>query len=83
MDPVLMAGAWAAAIVAVAGAARLAWGTFVKAVETVIESSMARVWTDMDHIESRLDRLEKQVEDLRERLRELQAMMQAYIQKEQ
>jgi len=55
----------------------------VKAVDTVIESSMARVWTDMDHIESRLDRLEKQVEDLRYRLSELQAMMQAYIQKEQ
>jgi len=83
MDPLVMAGAWAGAILALAGALRLAWKAFVAAVQTVIESSIARVWTDMDHIESRLDRLEKQVEDLRERLRELQAMMQAYIQKEQ
>ena len=78
-----MVGAWAGAILAVAGAARIAWKAFVVAVQTVIESSIARVWTDMDHIESRLDRLEKQVEDLRYRLSELQAMMQAYIQKEQ
>ena len=32
MDPLLMVGAWAGAIIAVAGAARLAWRGFVKAV---------------------------------------------------
>ena len=83
MDLLLMVGAWAGALIAVAGAARIAWKAFVAAVQTVIESSIARVWTDMDHIESRLDRLEQQVAELRQQLRDLQAMMQAYIQNEQ
>jgi phage shock protein A len=83
MDPLVMVGAWAGAILALAGVGRLAWRAFVAAVEAVIEKAIGRVWTDMDQIESRLDRLEQQVADLRERLRELQAMMQAYIQREQ
>ena len=78
-----MVGAWAGAILALAGVGRLAWRAFVTAVEAVIEKAIGRIWTDMDQIESRLDRLEQQVADLRERLRELQAMMQAYIQREQ
>jgi len=83
MDPLVMVGAWAGAILALAGVGRLAWRAFVTAVEAVIEKAIGRIWTDMDQIESRLDRLEQQVADLRERLRELQAMMQAYIQREQ
>lgn len=79
MDPVLQAGAWAGAILAVAGLGRLAWGAFVKAVQAVIETSISRVWRDMDDIEGRLDRLEQQVNDLREQVRKMADLLMAHV----
>ena len=79
MDPLLMVGAWAGAIIAVAGAARLAWRGFVKAVGTVIEASIGRVWRDMDDIESRLDRLEVAVADLREQVSQMRDLLMAHV----
>ena len=80
MDPVLMVGAWAGALLAVAGAGRLAWRAFVKAVEAVIATSIGRVWRDMDDIEARLSALELSLQFVREQLEELRRMMQAHIQ---
>jgi len=79
MDPLLMVGAWAGAILAVAGLGRLAWGAFVKAVQAVIESSISRVWRDMDDIEGRLDRLERQVSDLREQISQMRELLLAHV----
>jgi len=79
MDPLLMVGAWAGAILAVAGLGRLAWGAFVKAVQAVIESSISRVWRDMDDIEGRLDRLERQVSDLREQISQMRDLLLAHV----
>lgn len=78
-----MVGAWAGAVIAVAGAGRLAWHTFVTAVETVIGNSIARVWRDMDDIEKRLSALELSMEFVRAQLEDLRRMMQAHIQNEQ
>ena len=80
MDPLLMAGSWAAAILAVAGFGRLLWKTFVTAVEKVISDAIARVWTDMDEIEERLSKLELSVQFIREQLDDLREMMRAHIQ---
>ncbi|HEY7823264.1 MAG TPA: hypothetical protein VIG24_10535 [Acidimicrobiia bacterium] len=80
MDPVLMVGAWAGALLAVAGAGRLLWKAFVRAVESVISTSIGRVWRDMDDIEARLSALELSLQFVREQLEELRRMMQAHIQ---
>ena len=83
MDPLMMWGAWAAAITAIAAAGTLAWKAFVKAVEGVIATSMSRVWRDMDDIEKRLTALELSVQFVREQLEELRRIMQAHVSKEQ
>ena len=82
MDPLLMVGAWAGALLAVAGFSRLLWKTFVTAVEKVISDAIARVWTDMDEIEERLSKLELSVQFIREQLDDLREMMRAHIQED-
>jgi len=79
MDPLLMVGAWAGALIAIAGAARIGWKAFVTAVEKVIEVSIGRVWRDMDDIEKRLDRLEQSVTELREQVSQLRDLLMAHV----
>ena len=79
MDPLLMVGAWATALIAIAGVLRIGWKAFVAAVEKVIEVSISRVWRDMDDIESRLDRLEIAVGDLRRQVGKLQELLMAHV----
>jgi F0F1-type ATP synthase membrane subunit b/b' len=79
MDPVLMVGAWAGAVLALIALLTAAWKAFVKAVEAVIAQSIGRVWKDMDDIESRLSALELSLQFVREQLEELRRMMQAHI----
>lgn len=78
-----MAGAWAGALLAIIGVGAAAWKAFVKAVESVIEISIGRVWRDMDDIEQRLSALELSMQFLREQIEELRRMMQSHIQNEQ
>jgi hypothetical protein len=75
MDPVLMAGAWAAALLAVAGAGRLAWRTFEKAVRSILRDEIQRVHRDMDDIEARFERLEAALVALQIAVTELRQMM--------
>ena len=79
MDPLLMVGAWAGALLAVAGAGRLLWKAFVRAVEAVISTSIGRVWRDMDDVEARLSALELSLQFVREQLEELRRMMQQHV----
>ena len=79
MDVLTMAGAWAAALIAVVGATRLAWRGFVAAVEKVISESIERVWRDMDDVEKRLDRLETAVADLREQVSQMRDLLMAHV----
>ena len=79
MDGLTMVGAWAAAIIAIAGAGRLLWRAFVKGVSTVIDDSIRRVWRDMDDIETRLDRLEAAVAELREQVGEMTRLLMAHV----
>jgi len=75
MDPLLMVGAWAAALLAVVGAVRMAWRTFERAVRSILRDEIQRVHRDMDDIEERFGRLEAAVEALREAVAELRQMM--------
>ena len=79
MDPLLMVGAWAGAILALVALSTAAWKAFVTAVEAVIATSIGRVWKDMDDIEKRLSALELSLQFVREQLEELRRMMQAHI----
>ena len=78
-DTLLTVGAWAGAILALTAVGRLAWSAFVRAVQAVIETSIQRVWRDMDDIESRLDRLEQQVTDLRDQVRKMADLLMAHV----
>ena len=79
MDPVLMAGAWAAAVLSVAALLRGIYTLFLKAVKAAIREEMARMWTDQDHIEQRLTALELALAYVREQVDMLTKMMQAHI----
>jgi hypothetical protein len=79
MDPVLMAGAWAGAILTMAALLRGIYTLFVKAVKVAIREEMARMWTDQDHIEQRLTALETALGYIKEQVEALTAMMQAHI----
>ena len=79
MDPLLMVGAWAGAILALLGVGAAAWKAFVAAVQSVIEVSIGRVWRDMDDIEKRLSALELSMQFIREQIEELRQMMQQHI----
>ena len=81
MDPLLMAGGWAAAIIAIAGALRVFYTLFLKAVRAAIREELARVWQDQDDIEQRLSSLEMALKFVREQLDELRDMMIRHVEK--
>jgi F0F1-type ATP synthase membrane subunit b/b' len=79
VDPVLMVGAWAAALMAIIGLGRILYHAFVKAVKVAIREELGRVWKDQDEIEQRLSALELSVQFVRQQLEDLRAMMQAHV----
>lgn len=83
MDPLLMAGAWAAAILSIAALSRLAYNGIVRGIRSIFQQELARVWRDMDDIENRLSALELSVQFIRQQIEELRRMMESHVQKEQ
>jgi hypothetical protein len=83
MDPVLMAGAWAAAVLSVAALLRGIYHLFIKAVKAAIREELSRVWTDQDHIEQRLSALETSLHYIKQQVEALTLMMQQHVQGEQ
>ena len=79
LDPLVMVGAWSAALLSVAALLRGLYHLFIKAVKVAIREEMARMWTDQDHIEQRLTALETALSYVREQVETLTAMMQAHI----
>jgi len=79
MDPVLMAGAWAAAALSVIGLGRVLYHAFFRAVKVAIREELERVWKDQDEIERRLDLLEQTMHYLRQQLDALTRMMQQHV----
>ena len=81
MDPLLMVGAWAAALMAVAGLGRLAWRAFEKAVRTILRDEIQRVHRDMDDIEARFERLDLALVALEQAVSELRQIMFDHVAK--
>jgi hypothetical protein len=75
VDPLLMLGAWAAALMAVAGLLRAAWKAFERAVRSILRDEIQRVHRDMDDIEVRFERLEAALVALQSAVAELRQMM--------
>jgi chaperonin cofactor prefoldin len=83
MDPLLMVGAWAAALLSVGALMRGIYTLFLRAVKAAIREELGRMRTDQDHIEQRLDALERAMEYLRRQVDGLTLMMQQHISREQ
>ena len=62
MDPVLMVGAWAGALIATAGAVKLVAAGFVKLVKASISDEMRKVWKELNEQD---DWFHSQVSDLK------------------
>ena len=75
MDPVLMAGAWAGALLALLAVARVSWKAFERAVRNILREEIQRVHRDMDDLERRFERLEAALEALQQAVTELRLMM--------
>jgi hypothetical protein len=65
MDPVLMLGAWAGALIATAGASRLLVVGFTKLVRASLADEMKKVWLELREQD---DWFHEQVRELREGL---------------
>jgi hypothetical protein len=79
MDPLVMVGAWAGAILAIAGVMHLLYHAFLRAVKSAIREELGRVWKDQDEIEHRLDALELSMKFMRQQLERLEQMMTEHI----
>jgi hypothetical protein len=87
MDPVLMVGAWAAAIIATAGAGKLFLNAFVKATKAAVSEEFRKIWRDLDESDrwhqERFAAFERALDELRQQVQRLEQMMQAHMQREQ
>ena len=81
MNLLTMAGGWAAAIIAIAGAGRVFYTLFLKAVRSAIREELGRVWKEQDDIEQRLNSLELALKFVRQQLDELRDMMIRHVDK--
>jgi predicted nuclease with TOPRIM domain len=86
MDPVLMVGAWAAALVSIAAASRLIYNGMIRGLRAVVRDEMSALWVDMQaaedrfgEVEERLDRLEVALAELREKVDRLTDLLVGHV----
>jgi hypothetical protein len=77
MDPVLMVGAWAGALLAIIAVLRVLYHGFIQTVKSAIREELDRVWKDQDEIENRLDALEKSMQFVLDQLERLERLMES------
>jgi cytochrome c556 len=82
-----MAGAWAAAIIAIAGAGKLFLNAFTKATKAAVSEEFKKIWRDLDESDKwhqeRFSAFERALNELRLQLEELRAMMEAHVNERQ
>ena len=82
-----MVGAWAAAIIATAGAGKLFLNAFVKATKAAVSEEFRKIWRDLDESDrwhqERFAAFKRALEELRHQVQRLEQMMRAHMQKEQ
>jgi hypothetical protein len=87
MDPVLMVGAWAAALLATAGAGKLFFNAFIKATRLAVSEEFAKVWKELNESDQwhqeRFSKFERALDDLRLQVARLERLMQEHINHEQ
>jgi uncharacterized protein YhaN len=72
MDPLLMVGAWAAALLSIAAASRLLYNGMVRGVRGVVRDEIAALWVDMQAAEDRFGEVEERLDRFEAALAELQ-----------
>jgi len=83
MDPVMMFGAWAAALVSVITAGKLLFNSFVKATRAAVSEEFTKIWREMDDTDrwhkAKFDALEAAIEALKQQVRRLEDLMYAHM----
>ena len=73
MDPVLMVGAWAGAVIATVGAGRLLVAAFTKAVRATVGDEFRKVWSELsdqdEWFHAELREVKQAVNEVSEQLR--------------
>jgi hypothetical protein len=87
MDPLLMFGAWAAAIISLAAAGKLFLNAFVRATRSAVSEEFRRIWRELDESDrwhqERFSKFEAALDALKEQVARLEQMMQAHVSREQ
>lgn len=85
MDPLMMWGAWAAAAVSLAAAAKLFLNAFVKATRAAVGDEFRKIWRELDESEKwheeRFSKFEAALEALRLQVTRLETMMREHVEK--
>jgi hypothetical protein len=85
MDPLMMWGAWAAAAVSLAAAAKLFLNAFVKATRAAVGDEFRKIWRELDESEKwheeRFSKFEAALEALHQQVSRLEAMMREHVEK--
>jgi cytochrome c556 len=82
-----MMGAWAAAVLAIAGASKLFLNAFVKATKSAVSEEFRKIWRDMDESDrwhqERFSAFERALDELRQQVFRLERLMQEHMSREQ
>jgi hypothetical protein len=87
VDPLMMAGAWAAAIASILTVGRIVFKAFIRATRAAVSEEFKRVWKELDESdrwhEERFAKFERALDDLRLQIARLERLMQERINHEQ
>jgi threonine dehydrogenase-like Zn-dependent dehydrogenase len=87
MDPFMMFGAWAAALVSVAAAGKLIFNAFLKATKLAVSEEFAKVWKELNESDKwhqeRFSAFERALDELRQQVFRLERLMQEHMSREQ
>jgi len=79
VDPLLMVGAWAGAILAVVAAVNVMYKAFLKAVQSSVSSEFDRVWKELDEQErwlfERMNDIALQIRELAAKVDRLEGLL--------
>lgn len=83
MDPLMMWGAWAGAIVSLFAAGKLLLNAFIKATRAAVNEEFRKIWRELDESEKwheeRFSKFEAALEALRAQVDRLESMMRAHV----
>lgn len=83
MDPLMMFGAWAAAVTAIAAAGKLLFNSFVKATRAAVSEEFSKIWREMDDTDrwhkAKFDALESAIEALKQQVARLENLMYSHM----